>query len=147
MTDKDLKRTPLHGRHEALDLHYYLDIRDFVGKYRFIDMERDFSEMTGFLASASAPTSDEVKNRRHAVHLGYNVTEQWYVWFEGSAAKTDTRGNDTAQVEAYAPGIRYDYGPGWIYLEYLTSNGDIGRNGDIYEADFSSFYATIDYYF
>lgn len=135
------------GRHEALDLHYYLNIRDFVGKYRYIDTERDFSDMPGLLSHPSAPTDDVVENSRQAVHLGYNVTEQWYAWFEGSIANSDTRGNDTAQVDAYAPGIRYDYGPGWLYLEYLWQNGGVDRNGEIFEADFRTIYASFDFYF
>lgn len=142
------------GTHEALDIHYYLDIGDFVGKYRYIDMERDFSGMTNFLAVCgtgstmpSCPTSNVVENSRHAVHLGSNIGDNWYVWFEGSTAETDIPGDNTERVEAYAPGVRYDYGPGWIYLEYLWQNGGVGRDGAVYESDFRTIYASFDFYF
>jgi hypothetical protein len=135
------------GEHDALDVHYYMNIGDFVGKYRYIDTERDFSEMNAFLATASAPTDDVVANSRHAVHLGTNLSDQLYVWFEGSSAKTDTTGNNSERIEAYAPGVRYDYGPGWLYLEYLWQNGGINRNGEVYEADFRTVYASFDFYF
>jgi len=50
-------------------------------------------------------------------------------------------------IAAFAPGISYDYGPGWIYLEYLTQDGWIDRDMMIHEGDFDAWYLTIDFYF
>ena len=47
---------------------------------------------------------------------------------------------------AFAPGMRYDYGPGCIYLEYLTQNGFIDRNGEVGEGDFDAIYLSVDFY-
>lgn len=134
------------GRHDAFDIHYYLDIGRFVGKYRYIDTERDFRNMPDFLASGSEPADDHVKTQRHAAHLGWKQNN-WYYYLEATTATTDTRNNENGRVNAYAPGVRYQYGPGWLYLEYLWSNGDIDANGDVYEADFRTVYASFDFYF
>jgi hypothetical protein len=49
---------------------------------------------------------------------------------------------------AFAPGVSYNYGPGWMYAEYVTANKDVNANGDIGADDkFSAMYLTIDYYF
>lgn len=147
------------GRHEAVDVHYYLDIDDFVGKYRYIDTYRDFGDMENFAGicggtiattpvnALSCPTASEVETSRHAVHLGMNVGENWYYYFEGTSAETDTAANNAERVEAYSPGVRYDYGPGWLYFEYLHQNGFADANGDIGEGDFRSVYVSFDYYF
>lgn len=140
------------GRHDALDMHYYLDVGRFVGKYRYIDTERDFGDMTLFQDYCSPanqdclPAADRVRTKRHAAHLGWKQNS-WYYYLEATTATTDTRNNEAGRVNAYAPGVRYQYGPGWLYLEYLWSNGDIDANGDIYEADFRTVYASFDFYF
>lgn len=135
-----------NGKHQALDLHYIFEMNDFYAKYRFIDTERDFSGMDAFLATASRPADDKVKTQRHVVELGYK-RDRWFYYIDGGVASTDTKGNDTSDVQFYAPGVSYKYGPGWLYLEYLWSNGDINRNGDIYAADFRAVYASFDFYF
>lgn len=53
---------------------------------------------------------------------------------------------------AFAPGVSYNYGPGWIYAEYLTQSNYLDSNSDVADASgdaskFSALYLTIDYYF
>jgi hypothetical protein len=53
---------------------------------------------------------------------------------------------------AFAPGVSYNYGPGWIYAEYLTQTNYLSRTGDVGDSagddyTFSATYLTIDYYF
>lgn len=141
-----------NGRHNALDLHYLYEGRRFTGKYRYIRARRDFSGMDAFMKSSAPPRShalpvdDEVETERHVVHLGWKHNRWRYV-LEASTASSDTEGNPADRVRAWTPGVRYNYGPGWLYLEYLSQNGDIDRNGDVYEADFRSVYVAMDFYF
>lgn len=135
-----------NGRHDALDLHYMYEGQQFTGKYRYIRARRDFNGMDAFLNSGSEPADAEVKTDRHVAHLGWKQ-DRWHYVLEASTATTDTDGNTADRVHAWAPGVRYNYGPGWIYLEYLAQDGDIDRNGDIYEDDFRSVYVAFDFYF
>ena len=136
------------GRHHAVDLHYYYQRGNWSLKYRYIDVERDFSAMDALLAScgSSCPADTVVRNHRQALHLGWRH-QRWHYYVEGSVASTDTDGNNTDQVIAWAPGMSFKYGPGWVYLEYLWQNGDIDRYGDIYQGDFRALYASFDFYF
>ena len=72
-----------------------------------------------------------------------------------TAASTDTDGNEAADHYAWAPGVSYNYGPGWFYAEYVTAKNGIA-NGDVsddIDADgnqdrtSSTLYLTVDYYF
>ena len=134
------------GTHKAYDLHYMFEKGNWSAKYRFIHAERDFGGMDAFLATTSAPADKEVETERHVAELGY-THGNWFYYVDGGIASTDTAGNDADDVSFYAPGVRYQYGPGWIYLEYLGSDGDIARSGDIYEADFNALYVAFDFYF
>jgi hypothetical protein len=151
---RNIENSNDEGRHDALDLHYLYEGEQFTGKYRFIRARRDFEGMDAFLnaptgpggISHGQPADNEVKTDRHVAHLGWQQGA-WHYVLEASTATTDTEGNTADRIQAFAPGVRYNYGPGWIYLEYLSQNGDIGRNGDIYEADFRSVYVAFDFYF
>lgn len=144
------------GTHRALDLHYRFDGEHFRAWYRYIHAKRDFSGMDAFLNASTSgpgpvvghepPVDDEVETQRHAVHLGYK-RERWHYVLEATTATSDTEGNTADRVQAWTPGVRYQYGPGWLYLEYLWQNGDIDRNGDVSEADFRSLYVAFDFYF
>ncbi|MDF1781813.1 MAG: hypothetical protein P1U67_10990 [Alcanivoracaceae bacterium] len=136
------------GTHNAVDLHYYFNYGNWRFKYRFIDAQRDYGGMDALLATcaASCPANTKVETQRQAAHLGYRK-ERWHFYLEGSTAISDTDGNSAERVEAYAPGVSYQYGPGWLYLEYLWQNGDIDRYGDVYEANFRTVYASFDFYF
>jgi len=134
------------GSHRAYDLHYMFEKDNWTAKYRFISVERDFGGMDALLASANAPVDDKIENQRHVVELGYNH-DDWFYYIDAGVASTDTTGNDADDVEFFAPGVRYQYGPGWIYVEYLQSDGDINAYGDVYESDFNAFYVAFDFYF
>ena len=134
------------GDHQSVNLHYTFNMNDFTARYQFIDAERDFGGMDAFLLGGTAPSDEEVKTQVHMAQLIYNQN-RWSYYLDAGVASTDTRGNDADDVEFYAPGVSYKYGPGWLYLEYLWSDGDVDRNGDIYEADFRAVYASFDFYF
>lgn len=125
----------LSGRHHAVDLHYSYRADPWLIQARHIEVQR---ELPG--------RSEKVRNHRQSLSAGY-THNNWFMYLDLTSAATRTRGNDTDRVYAWAPGVRYDYGPGWVYLEYLWSDGDIGRDGDIYAADFRALYATVDFYF
>ena len=134
------------GVHQAYDLHYMFEMDNWSAKYRFISVERDFDGMDALLASADAPVDDKIENQRHVVEVGYNHNN-WFYYVDAGVASTDTTGNDADDVQFIAPGIRYQYGPGWIYFEYLQSDGDINAYGDVYESDFDAAYVAFDFYF
>jgi hypothetical protein len=133
------------GDHQALDLHYYYNRGDITFKYRYIDLSRDFREMQACVASGRCPDL-EVKNQRNALHIGY-AQDKWNYYLEATFAATDTIGNTSQSVKAFAPGASYHYGPGWIYLEYLWQDGFINRFGDVGEGDFESLYISFDFYY
>ena len=89
---------------------------------------------------------EEVETQRHVVEVGYNHNN-WFYYVDAGVASTDTTGNDADDVQFIAPGVRYQYGPGWIYFEYLQSDGDINAYGDVYESDFDAVYVAFDFYF
>ena len=134
------------GVHQAYDLHYMFEMDNWSAKYRFISVERDFDGMDALLASADAPVDNKIENQRHVVEVGYNHND-WFYYVDAGVASTDTTGNDADDVQFIAPGVRYQYGPGWIYFEYLQSDGDINAYGDVYESDFDAVYVAFDFYF
>ncbi len=138
-------RVPDDGKHRALDLHYTYSKDSFTFKYRFIDVMRDFTELDACVAATNCANA-EIENQRHAVHLDYKV-DKWLFYFEATGASTDTKGNDSRDVVAFSPGVSYNYGPGWFYVEYLSQDGFIGRDGDVGEGDFDAIYFSFDFYF
>lgn len=131
----DPAQAKLSDKHSAINLHYHGQFGDFYSKAQYIQVERELPNVT-----------NKIENWRAAIELGYTV-DKWFYYLDASFADTDTEGNSADSVQAHALGASYSYGPGWIYLEYLTSDGDIGADGDIYEADFDALYVSIDYYF
>ena len=125
----------LSGRHHAVDLHYTYTNGPWLLQARHIEVQRELPER-----------SEKVHNHRQSLSTAYTRGD-WFWYLDLTSAATRTRGNETDRVYAWSPGVRYDYGPGWVYLEYLWSDGDIGRDGDIYAADFRAIYATVDFYF
>lgn len=140
------------GEHQAVDLHYYFQKDNFTAKYRYIDTSRDFRKLETCTTAAVAPDESprcpnlEVSNQRNALHLSY-AKDKWNYYIEATSASTDTTGNNSDTVYAFAPGMTYDYGPGWIYLEYLWQDGFIDGFGDVGEGDFESLYVSFDFYF
>ena len=123
------------GSHNAFAVYYEGAYGPFTAKAEAIRVNRDVPNV-----------ANDVENTRYALQGGYSVGN-WFLFLDATAASTDTDGNAADTVHAFAPGVTYDYGPGWVYVEYLKSNGDIDRDGDIYEADFDAMYVTMDYYF
>lgn len=135
-----------NGTHQEYDLYYIYEQGPWSLKYRYTHVRRDFGGMSSLLASAKAPVSKVIKNQRHTAEVGYHHGN-WFFYLDGGVASSQTRNNHADRVEFAAPGARYKYGPGWIYFEYLQSNGDINTWGDTYEGDFDALYVAIDFYF
>ena len=99
-----------------------------------------------YLANGGSGLETNIKSIRGALELGYTLDE-WYIYLDSTWAKSLTTANNVGLISAYAPGVRYSYGPGWIYLEYLTQNGWMDRNSETNSGDFNALYLSIDYYF
>ncbi|CCK77726.1 conserved hypothetical protein [Oleispira antarctica RB-8] len=135
------------GGHNAWDVWYTGTYGNLGVMAQVMGTQRDGLDNVGALA-------EEVKTMRQALTVSY-ATGPFNYYVEYTGASTDTKGNKASDMVAFAPGVSYNYGPGWIYAEYLTqtnyidSNGDIGDNGDVANTDykFSAMYLTIDYYF
>ena len=125
------------GDHSAAALYYTASYDGFWGKVSAITTERNLPEE--YLDAT-------IENTRYAAELGYS-TGNWSFYTDLTYAEPGTDGNDTKTIRAFAPGLSYDYGPGWMYLEYLTQDGYVDRNGMALEGDFDALYATIDFYF
>ena len=87
----------------------------------------------------------EIKSDRAALTIGYQH-KRWNVYLDASYAK-QMSGADRQKGSAIAPGFSYQYGAGWIYVEYLNQNGFIDRNGGIKAGSFDALYVSADYYF
>lgn len=129
------------GSHDAAVLHYQGRFDAFYAKASYITMSRDLPSL--YRAEAELPGT--IENQRLAVELGYDVGP-WSYYVDLSSANPDTDGNAAGKVNAVAPGLRYDYGPGWVYVEYLTQDGFVDRNGQVAEGDFDALYISLDFY-
>lgn len=129
------------GDHSALALYYLGEYQDFYGKASYTAMTRDLPERY----SNREQLVGEIENQRLAAELGYNLGP-WSFYIDLSSAEPDTQGIPSERVYAVAPGVRYDYGPGWLYIEYLNQTGGVDRNGQIAEGDFDALYITLDFY-
>lgn len=148
LSPADTAENDIVGDHTAFNVHYYGQWGDFYAKAQYITMEREDLPVSGSINNgiARADTFLDVENDRKALELGY-TNDNWFYYLDASWASPETRGNDIDDIAAYAPGLSYHYGSGWIYLEYLTQDGFVDRNGMLNEGDFDAFYASIDYYF
>lgn len=135
------------GGHSAWDVWYTGTYGNLGVMAQVMGTQRDGLDQI----SAGA---DEIKTMRQALTVSY-ATGPFNYYVEYTGASTDTKGNKASDMVAFAPGVSYNYGPGWIYAEYLTqtnyidTNGDIADNGDVKNTDykFSALYLTVDYYF
>ena len=125
------------GDHNAAALYYTINFGGLWAKASYITTERNLPNEVADVT---------IENDRYAVSAGLN-TGKWSFYTDLTYAQPDTDGNDADTVRAFAPGLSYDYGPGWIYLEYLTQDGYVDGNGQALEGDFDALYATIDFYF
>jgi len=129
--------------------------RDGLDSLQFNSV-RTFDASTGTSSDVNPANNlqDEIKTIRQSLTVSYATGPfNYYIDYTGVATKTN--GNNASDMVAFAPGVSYNYGPGWIYAEYLTQsnfingNGDVGDVGDANNTDsrFSATYLTIDYYF
>lgn len=147
-------QNPLNGDHNAIALYYIGQFDQFYAKAELLKVNRELPDNyrikfnSGDFHAGVAPYTvlNKIENDRAAIEIGYKQNN-WFAYINANWAKTNTNGNNADSVTAFAPGVSYNYGPGWFYLEYLTQNGYIDANGDVGEGDFSAFYASVDYYF
>lgn len=132
---------PVDGRHEAAVLYYTATVDDFFAKASYIRAQRELPD--AYRVQADLP--EEIENQRLALELGYE-RKPWTFYLDASSARPDTSGSLADSISAFAPGISYDYGPGWVYVEFLSQDGFIDRDGRIHEGDFDAFYLSIDFY-
>jgi hypothetical protein len=125
------------GDHNAAALYYTINFGGLWAKASYITTERNLPNEVADVT---------IENDRYAAEVGLN-TGNWSFYADLTYAQPDTEGNDADTIRAFAPGLSYDYGPGWMYLEYLTQDGYVDRNGMALEGDFDALYATIDFYF
>src|SRR5690606_7071943 len=107
----------------------------------YITMKRELPPL--YRDQAGLP--GRIENQRLAAELGYDLGP-WSFYINLSAAEPDTPGTTASRVTAHAPGFKYNYGPGWVYVEYLTQDGFVERDGRLGEGDFDALYLTIDFY-
>ncbi|MBU2886875.1 OprO/OprP family phosphate-selective porin [Gilvimarinus agarilyticus] len=132
---------PVSGDHQAAVLYYEGSVGNFFSKASWITQERDLPDEYGVQTGLQT----NVKNQRFAAEVGYN-SGPWSFYLDASAARPQTTGNNADDVVAVAPGMSYNYGPGWIYLEYLNQDGYVDRNGWVGEGDFEAVYLSLDFY-
>lgn len=129
------------GSHTAWALHYHGAFGPVYAKAEVIGMQRELPD--GFRTANALP--ETIENLRAGIELGYR-TGNWFWYLDAHAAQPETSGNAAGSIYSASPGVSYDYGPGWIYLEVLTQDGFVDRNGQVNEGDFRAFYASIDFY-
>jgi len=129
------------GDHVAYALWYEGTYGPAYLKAEYMAMERDLPP--GLVASQGVPAT--ISNQRAFAELGFRRGE-FFFYLDASIAMPDTEGNDADNVTAFAPGFSYDYGPGWVYVEYLTQDGFVDANGQVGEGDFDALYLSADFY-
>ncbi|MDG6773879.1 hypothetical protein QCB45_06010 [Thiomicrorhabdus sp. ZW0627] len=140
----------LNSRHES-DGDHSAAVLYYKGKFgpTFVNAEviQTRRKMPSDLVAVDNIAS-KYETMRYAFEIGRS-SGNWTYYLDATWADSATKGNDNGMVAAYAPGIRYDYGPGWIYAEYLTQNGYIDRYGDVVSDDykFSAVYLSMDWYY
>ena len=131
------------GDHQAWVLYYEgkLAAKTTI-KGEYISASRDIPDAY----AVTSGLTETIENSRIAVEVNHDF-DNWSVYVDVMMADPNTSGNAADTITAYAPGARYDYGPGWIYIEWLDQDGYIDADGLISEGDFTALYTTIDYYF
>lgn len=142
LQDLTVTQKPLSGDHYAGVIYYKGKFDNTFFNAQILDTHRNLPKSFAATNSLTRKTA----TNRYALELGQSHN-QWTYYIDASWANSKTSGHNHDMVSAYAPGIKYKYGPGWIYAEYLTQSGDIDMNGDVTKGDFSAIYLTLDYYF
>lgn len=132
---------PTSGAHQAYVIYVEGSHQNAFYKASYIQQRRELPDAYQTLTDLP----EDIENSRIAAEIGYNLND-WSLYLDASYADPDTDGNDAGSITAFAPGARYDYGPGWIYIEYLTQDGFIDRDGRVNEGDFEALYISLDFY-
>ncbi|MBR9813663.1 hypothetical protein GYB61_07380 [bacterium] len=134
------------GSHNAWAVHYQGIFGAFYAKAEVFGMERDLpNDFINSAAANSVVIADEISNLRGGVELGYR-SGKWFWYIDAHVAEPDTDGSTAGTIYSTSPGFSYNYGPGWIYIEVLSQDGFVDRNGQVNEGDFDAFYASMDFY-
>ncbi len=133
---------PVDGDHNAFALYYLGQFGKAFAKAEYIQGERELP--VAYQLAAGKPTT--IENSRYGFELGYDYGD-WRFLVDATWASPDTKGSTADTIFAVAPAVIYNYGPGWIYLEYLHQDGYIDRDMMINEGDFSALYLSFDFYF
>lgn len=136
----DIGGNKVDGDHRAAAIHYQSNFDNFYTGVSYISMQRHLP--THYLQQAQLP--DSIENQRLAGKLGYEQGK-WNFYVDLSLAEPDSS-REMKRIYAAAPGFRYDYGPGWIYVEYLYQTGDLNRDGMVVKGHFDAVYVTVDFY-
>ena len=132
---------PVDGDHSAVAVYYKGQFDALGVKGLYVSTERSLPD-----DYALSVGLDDISNDRALLELSY-AKGDYLFYLDSSFAFPDTDENSASTVAAFTPGVSYNYGPGWIYLEYLSQDVGIDRNGMVTEGNFDAFYATIDFYF
>ncbi|MDF1763673.1 MAG: hypothetical protein P1U57_09705, partial [Oleibacter sp.] len=125
------------GNHSAVAVYYQGDFNELGLKAQYTVTKRSLPDAY----AASVALDETVKNDRAAIELSW-TQGNYFFYLDANWAMPDSDGNNADTVAAYVPGVSYKYGPGWIYLEYLTQDGGIDANGRAVEGDYKAMYAT-----
>jgi hypothetical protein len=139
----------IFGNHNAWDVWYTGTYGNVGVKAQVIGTQRNGVDEV--LVGGNALGADEVKTLRQSLTVSY-ATGPFNYYIDYTSAASDTDGNNANDMVAFAPGVSYNYGPGWIYAEYLTQTNYLSRTGDVGDSagkdyTLSATYLTIDYYF
>ncbi|ALO44067.1 hypothetical protein PP2015_3593 [Pseudoalteromonas phenolica] len=129
------------GEHQAMAAYYQGQFESLSVKLSYIDGERQLPQ--AYYIANNLP--NEIKNTRYNTEVSYQVGD-WTFLVDVTLAKSNTQGGVNSTVSAWAPGVRYNYGPGWVYLEYLNQDAWFDRDMRINKGDFAAWYLTLDYY-
>ncbi len=138
----DVDNHPVDGSHAAGVVYYKGHFGATFVNAQVIQTQRRLPT----IYAESDGLEKTIENTRYAFEVGRS-SGNWTYYLDATWADSQTKGNHAGLVSAYAPGIKYDYGPGWLYAEYLTQDGYIGMDGNVGEGDFSALYLTVDFYF
>ena len=129
----------ISGSHSATAVYYQGSFDALGVKAEFMKASRTLPE--DYVTSA-ALAEDEFDSDRAFLGLSYGM-DDFSFYLDATMAKSD----DTDTVKAFAPGVSYNYGPGWLYLEFLKQDGWVGANNNVGEGHYKAAYFTVDYYF
>ena len=129
------------GSHNAVAIYYIGKFEKWSLNLSYINTQRKLPK--AYVLQSSLP--DEVKNTRYNAELSYQL-DKWTFMVNSNFAKSDTIGSLNDTYSAWAPGVKYNYGSGWVYLEYLNQDAWFDRDMRINEGNFAAWYLTLDYY-